>query len=253
MTTGVETFASMHSPKPSAFPRLLAFGLLAFGVLAPARAELVVLVDGSVMKAADFEADGDFARVTMPYGGRITMPIARVERVVDDEWTPPEPEPPPAVEAVAEAVNAMAVPLRFEEAKAKVPEGPYGPIIFEAARRHSVNPQVVAALIRQESAGNIRAVSRKGARGLMQLMPATAQRFGTPKEKLYDPKENIEAGIRYLAWLVEQFPNDLSKVLAAYNAGEGAVWRYGGIPPYRETRNYVRRIYGTLGLTVTGL
>jgi soluble lytic murein transglycosylase-like protein len=134
-----------------------------------------------------------------------------------------------------------------------VPEGPYGSMIFEAARRHKVNPQVVAALIRQESAGNPRAISHKGARGLMQLMPATAQRFGVRKEKLHDPKENIEAGIRYLSWLVDQFPDDLSKVLAAYNAGEGAVWRYGGIPPYRETRNYVRRIYGTLGLAVTGI
>jgi hypothetical protein len=249
----VEIFASMHSLKPSALPRLLAFGLLAFGVLAPARAELVVLTDGSVMKVAVFEAEGDFAKLTYPEGGRITMSIDRIERVVDDEWTPPPPEPPKAVEAVAEALNATAVPLRFEEAQAKVPEGPYGPMIFEAARRHKVNPQVVAALIRQESAGNPRAVSHKGARGLMQLMPATAQRFGVRKEKLQDPKENIEAGIRYLSWLVDQFPDDLSKVLAAYNAGEGAVWRYGGIPPYRETRNYVRRIYGTLGLAVTGI
>jgi hypothetical protein len=249
----VEIFTSMHSPKPSTLPRLLAFGLLAFGFLAPARAELVVLVDGSVMKVDAFEAEGDYARLTYPGGGRITMAIDRVERVVDDEWTPPPPEPPPAVEAVAEAVNATAVPLRFEEAQAKVPEGPYGPLIFETARRHKVNPQVVAALIRQESAGNPRAVSHKGARGLMQLMPATAQRFGVRKEKLHDPKENIEAGIRYLSWLADQFPDDLSKVLAAYNAGEGAVWRYGGIPPYRETRNYVRRIYGNLGLAVTGL
>jgi hypothetical protein len=243
----------MQSLKPSKLPRLLAFGILfALGVL-PVRAELVVLVDGNVMKVAEFEAEGDVARLTFPQGGRMTMAITRVERVVDDEVAP-EPDPPPvAVETVAEALNATAVPLRFQEEQAKVPEGPYGPMIFEAARRHSVNPQVVAALIRQESASNPRAVSHKGARGLMQLMPATAQRFGVRKEKLYDPKENLEAGIRYLSWLVEQFPDDLSKVLAAYNAGEGAVWRYGGIPPYRETQNYVRRIYGTLGLTVTGL
>jgi hypothetical protein len=243
----------MQSLKPAKLPRLLALGILfALGVL-PARAELVVLVDGNVMKVAEFEAEGDVARLTFPKGGRMTLAITRVERVVDDEVAP-EPDPPPvAVETVAEALNATAVPLRFQEEQAKVPDGPYGPMIFEAARRHSVNPQVVAALIRQESASNPRAVSHKGARGLMQLMPATAQRFGVRKEKLYDPKENLEAGIRYLSWLVEQFPDDLSKVLAAYNAGEGAVWRYGGIPPYRETQNYVRRIYGTLGLTVTGL
>ena len=240
----------MHRLRPSVSPRLLAFGLLAFGVLAPARAELVILTDGNVMKVADFMADGDQARLTFASGGRITLPITRVERVVDDEVVP---EPPAAATALAETSPAAAVSLQFEERDAKVPEGPYGPIIFETARRHSVNPQVVAALIRAESAGNPRAISRKGARGLMQLMPATAERFGTRKEKLYDPKENLEAGIRYLSWLVAMFPGDLSKVLAAYNAGENTVLRYGGIPPYRETRDYVRRIYSTLGLTIAGL
>lgn len=241
----------MHGLRPSTIPRLLAFGLLACGALAPARAELVVLTDGNVMKVADFEAVGDQARLTYLSGGRITLPITRVERVVDDEVAP-EPDPP-ATAALDEAIRDAVIPLHFEDTQAKIPEGPFGSMIFEAARRHSINPQVVAALIGAESAGDPRAVSRKGARGLMQLMPATAERFGTRKEKLYDPKENLEAGIRYLSWLVEQFPNDLSKVLAAYNAGENAVMRYGGIPPYRETRNYVRRIYSTLGLTVTGL
>ncbi len=232
--------------------RLLAFGLLACGASVPARAELVILTDGNVMKVASFEAAGDVARLTYPSGGRLSLPITRVERVVDDEVIP-EPEPRPDAAAMAEAIRETAIPLRFEETQAKIPEGPYGDMIFETARRHSVNPQVVAALIGAESAGNPRAVSHKGARGLMQLMPATAERFGTRKEKLYDPKENLEAGIRYLSWLAEQFPNDLAKVLAAYNAGENAVLRYGGIPPYRETRNYVRRIYSTLGLTVAGL
>ncbi|MFL6195432.1 MAG: lytic transglycosylase domain-containing protein [Thermoanaerobaculia bacterium] len=242
----------MQSFRPS---KILVFALLASagGFAVPARAELVILVDGNVMKAAAFEADDDFARVTLASGGRISLPIDRVERVIEDEYTPPPPEPLKPAEALAQAVEEAALPLRFDEAQAKVPEGPYGSMIFDAAKRHQVNPQVVAALIRAESAGKARAVSHKGARGLMQLMPATAERFGTRKEKLYDPKENIEAGIRYLSWLVEQFPNDLSKVLAAYNAGEYAVWRYNGIPPYRETREYVRRIYTTLGLTVKGI
>jgi soluble lytic murein transglycosylase-like protein len=239
----------MYSSRRSSLPNLLAFGLLALGVLAPAHAELVVLTDGNVMKVANYEATDELARLTYPSGGRITLPITRVERVVDDEYVP-EPEKPAVV---AEASQGPAIPLHFEETQAKVPEGPYGSMIFETARRHSINPQVVAALIRAESAGNPRAVSHKGARGLMQLMPATAQRFGTRKEKLHDPKENLEAGMRYLSWLMEQFPNDLSKVLAAYNAGENAVLRYGGIPPYRETREYVRRIYTTLGLTTAGL
>ena len=241
----------MQSPRRPRAPHVLAFGLLAFGSLAPASAELVVLTDGAVMKVAGFEAQGDLARLTYPSGGRLTLPITRVERVVDDEWVP-EPEPP-QVAVVATDPAAAPIPLRFEETVAKVPEGPYGELIFETARRHKVSPQVVAALIRAESAGNVRAVSHKGARGLMQLMPATAERFGTRKEKLFEPQENLEAGIRYLSWLLDQFPNDLSKVLAAYNAGENAVLRYGGIPPYRETRNYVRRIYSTLGLTVAGL
>lgn len=240
----------MHSSRLARLP--LAFGLLFFfGCLAPARAELVILVDGNVMKVAAFEAGEDVARLTYPSGGRITLPITRIERVVDDEVVP-EPEPPVVVATPADP-NAVPIPLRFEATVAQVPEGPYGEMIFETARRHKVNPQVVAALIRAESAGNIRAVSHKGARGLMQLMPATAERFGVRKDKLFDPKENLEAGIRYLSWLLDQFPDDLSKVLAAYNAGENAVLRYGGIPPYRETRNYVRRIYSTLGLTVSGI
>ena len=229
---------------------LLLAGL--FLAVIPVRAELVILVDGSVMKAADFEAVGEQAKITFPSGGRLTLPIDRVDRVVDDEYTPPPP-PPPAAAVAAAATPEPVIPLQFDETTQKVPEGPYGPMIYEAARRHSVNPQVVAALIRAESAGNPRAYSRKGARGLMQLMPSTAERFGTRKEKLYDPKENLEAGIRYLSWLKDQFPNDLSKILAAYNAGENAVLRYGGIPPYRETRDYVKRIYTTLGLTVGAL
>jgi hypothetical protein len=251
LTTGVEIPLPMQDSRPTSFPRLLAFGilLLPFAAAAPARADLVILVDGSVMKTAGFEAVGDQAQLIFPSGGRMTLPIDRIDRVVDDEVIP-EPDPPKPVEAVVEAIKASEMPLHFEEAQAKVPDGPYGPMIYEAAKRHSLNPQVVAALIRAESSGNSRAVSYKGARGLMQVMPATAERFGVRKEKLLDPKQNLEAGVTYLSWLVEQFPNDLSKVLAAYNAGENAVWRYNGIPPYRETREYVRRIFTTLGLTV---
>jgi hypothetical protein len=247
----VEIPALMHIPRPAALPRFLAFGLplLVFAAV-PARADLVILVDGNVMKVSAFQAAGDQAELTFPSGGRMTMPIERVDRVVDDEVVP-EPDPPPAVATAAVAAKGTVVSLHFEEAAAKVPEGPYGPMIFEAAKRHRLNPQVVAALIRTESAGDPRAVSNKGARGLMQVMPATAERFGVHKENLLDPKANLEAGVTYLSWLIEQFPNDLSKVLAAYNAGENAVWRYNGIPPYRETREYVRRIFGRLGLAIT--
>lgn len=232
-------------------PLSLALSLLGLGVSGaiPARAELVVLTDGNVLKVTGYEAVAEQASLTLSFGGRMTIPIERVERVVDDEVVPA----PPVEEAAALAeAPAPPIPLRFAEDQ-PVPAGPYGNLIYEVAKRHSVNPQIVAALIRQESAGNRRAVSHKGARGLMQLMPATAIRFGVRKERLYEPEHNLEAGVRYLSWLLDQFPNDLAKVLAAYNAGENAVIRYQGIPPYKETRNYVKRIFGTLGLTVAEL
>jgi soluble lytic murein transglycosylase-like protein len=223
--------------------------LASLGAAVPARAELVILTDGNVFKVKSYEAEGEVARLTMAFGGRMSLPIERVERVVDDEIVP-APEPPPAV--VAAEVEPSPIPLRFAEGQ-PVPEGPYGAMIYEAARKHQVNPQVVAALIRAESAGNPRAVSHKGARGLMQLMPATAERFGVARARLYEPDQNLEAGVRYLSWLLDQFPNDLAKVLAAYNAGEQTVVRYQGIPPYKETRNYVKRIFTTLGLTIAKL
>jgi soluble lytic murein transglycosylase-like protein len=219
------------------------------GAAVPARAELVILTDGNVLKVKAYEAGEDDARLTLAFGGRMTLPIDRIERVVDDEVVP-EPDPPPVVAAAA--LPDAPIPLRFADDQ-PVPEGPYGAMIYEAAKKHKVNPQVVAALIGAESAGNARAVSHKGARGLMQLMPATAERFGVDRGRLYDPAQNLEAGVRYLSWLLDQFPNDLAKVLAAYNAGEQTVVKYQGIPPYKETRNYVKRIFTTLGLTVAKL
>ena len=137
------------------------------------------------------------------------------------------------------------------EAEATVPDTPFGELIFAAAERAGVHPLLVAAVVRAESAFDARAVSVKGARGLMQLMPATAERFGVRADWLFDPEKNLEAGTRYLAWLADRFPGDLRRVLAAYNAGEGEVERYAaaphdGVPPYRETRDYVRRVSGYL-------
>ncbi len=237
---------------PSSLSRLAALALAA-GLCLPAlaRAELVVLTGGEVMKVASYSTDGETARLALVQGGRLSLPIGRIERVVDDEVIPEPDPPPPAAASIALLVPA-SVPLDFDDSQ-PVPEGPYGTLIYETAKRHSLNPKVVAALIRQESAGKPRAMSHKGARGLMQLMPATAHRFGVKKEHLFDPAKNLEAGARYLRWLTDRFPNDLARILAAYNAGEGAVERYGGIPPYRETRDYVRRIFTTLGLSVADL
>jgi hypothetical protein len=211
-----------------------------------ARAELVILTDGDYVKVKEYATDGERAMLTLPSGGRMEMPIERVDRVVDDEWVPPPP--PPAVAAA----SAPDLPLAFDESQ-KVPEGPYGTMIYAAAKRHALNPQIVSAVIRAESAGNPRAFSPKGARGLMQLMPSTATRFGVSRGELWNPERNLEAGVSYLKWLSDRFGNDLSRILAAYNAGEGSVDRYQGIPPYRETRDYVRRIYTTLGLTLANL
>jgi len=123
----------------------------------------------------------------------------------------------------------------------------YLPIIRQYARKHQLPTQLIRAIIQAESAGKRRAVSPKGAQGLMQLMPATAKRFGVTDP--FDPAQNIEAGTRYMAWLLDKFDNDLKLALAGYNAGENAVVRYGNtIPPYPETRNYVKRVLRFYGV-----
>lgn len=113
--------------------------------------------------------------------------------------------------------------------------------IVESSRRYSIDPLLIYSQMHQESSFKINATSHKGASGLMQLMPATARRFGVTK--IYDPKQNIDAGVRYMRWLLDTFNGDVVLALAGYNAGEGAVMKYGwNIPPYRETQEYVRRI-----------
>ena len=115
----------------------------------------------------------------------------------------------------------------------------YDPIIERYAEKYRIDPTLVRAVIQVESDFNPACVSHKGARGLMQLMPATAKRFGVTR--MHDPEENIRGGIQYLAYLTTLFRDDLPRALAAYNAGENAVLKYGGIPPYAETETYVKR------------
>jgi len=125
--------------------------------------------------------------------------------------------------------------------------------IEEVAGQHGIDPQLVHAVIQVESAWNPRARSRKGALGLMQLLPPTAARFGVTD--LFDPLENTNAGIRYLRFLLDRFDSNLEFALAGYNAGENAVDAAGGVPPYRETRQYLERLrtlYGKLGSAVLG-
>jgi hypothetical protein len=123
--------------------------------------------------------------------------------------------------------------------------GQYDTHVEEACRLHQVSPDLVKAVIAAESEFDQWAVSSKGARGLMQLMPGTARRFGVSDS--FDARQNILAGTQYLRVLLDQFAGDVDLALAAYNAGENAVLRYGGIPPYRETRGYVAKVQGLLG------
>lgn len=120
----------------------------------------------------------------------------------------------------------------------------YDPIITQSARKHGMDPALIKAVIKAESNFNHQAVSPKGARGLMQLMPATASSLQV--DDSFHPQKNIDGGVRYLRYLIQLFNGDLRLALAAYNAGEKAVQRYGGIPPYRETQQYVQRVLSYL-------
>lgn len=120
-------------------------------------------------------------------------------------------------------------------------------IIYRAGDRQGVDPRFIHAVIKQESRYNPKAVSGVGAQGLMQMMPATAKRFGLKDP--FDAAANVEAGTRYLKFLLKRFNGDVSLALAGYNAGEGSVDKYNGVPPYGETQNYVKKIEATYGKT----
>ena len=132
-------------------------------------------------------------------------------------------------------VNVRAIPESYEK------------IIDEISAMYSVSPMLVKAVIQVESAYDSRAVSPKGAKGLMQLINGTAERFGV--RDVFDPYENIRGGVKYLRHLLDYFGGDLSLALAAYNAGEKAVMNFGGVPPYAETINYVKNVKRLLGFS----
>ncbi|HEY7363505.1 MAG TPA: lytic transglycosylase domain-containing protein [Methylomirabilota bacterium] len=157
----------------------------------------------------------------------VIVPGYVMSRTMPEEWAPDTPTG--LVESPVAVTNGKAVTNAI-----------IGEHIREIAQRYGVSDALVAAIISVESEYNPRAVSRKGARGLMQLMPATASSLSV--DDPFDPRENIEAGVRHLRRLLIRFDNNLPLVLAAYNAGEQAVLRYGGVPPYRETRQYISRV-----------
>jgi soluble lytic murein transglycosylase-like protein len=188
-----------------------------------ARAEIVFFNTGRTLSVKSHRVEGDSVVLALRNGGEIVCESLIIARIGPDEV--PYPEPEPAVEApMAVIQEAVAVP--------------YGDIINKFAAEQDVPVKLVRAVIEVESAYKSRARSPKGAMGLMQLMPATARRYAVADP--YDPASNIEAGIKHLKSLLQRLPVTLA--LAAYNAGEAAVQRFNGIPPYPETRDYVSRI-----------
>ena len=188
--------------------------IVALAGLAPCtHAEYMVLQSGQRIHVMSYERVGDTLRLTVS-GGSLEISAYQLIRV-DPEDT-------------------------FLPAKIQRLDVPYANFISESAHAHGVAPELVASVIAVESNFNPNAVSWRYARGLMQLMPQTAARFGVTK--IFDPQQNIDAGTRYLKELLVRYNGDLSLTLAAYNAGPDRVEQYRAVPPYRETRDYVRRV-----------
>jgi soluble lytic murein transglycosylase-like protein len=202
--------------------KTLVFVLLAIVLGVPeARADLVFLSSGRSFSVREVREEGHELILALRGGGEIRCDLSLVARITPDEVAYPEP----------------ALALDVNEAYAIV-STPYRDLIDRASVTHGVDARLVRALIQVESAYQSGARSPKGAMGLMQLMPETARRYAV--QNPFDPAANVEAGTRHLRSLLDRFP--LNIALAAYNAGEAAVERFGGVPPYPETRAYVGRI-----------
>ena len=194
--------------------------LAPFALLAapPARAEYAVLRSGQRLHITGYERLGVTVRLQLE-GGRVELAAEDIVAIEPEDRFPAPPKP----------------------AALKVP---YGEMILAAAQKHGMEAELIASVIAVESNFNPRAVSPKQARGLMQLLPETAARLAV--HDVFDPAQNIDAGTRYLKELLQKYDQDLALALAAYNAGPDRVQQYQGIPPFRETRIYVRRVTQTL-------
>lgn len=191
-------------------------------VTSPVSGDSLVLRTGKSLRIESLECDAQACRARVA-GGEVVLSPADIVRVDADEIVDPEPAPP--------APNGSATqrsPRSIEE------------IVAESARAFALPISLVRAVARAESAFRSDAVSPKGALGVMQLMPDTARRLGV--KDAFDPEENIPAGARLLRQLLEKYEGRVAEALAAYNAGEGAVARHQGVPPYRETRGYIRKV-----------
>ncbi len=191
--------------------------MLVFAMLPLHAAEIANLSNGFSIRHQRHEIIGAITRL---YTGADTSSYIDVPSAQVTSFEPAPPEPA-KVEATSQPVDLNQV-------------------IREVSRRSQLDADFIASVIRAESGGNSNAVSRKGARGLMQLMPGTADQLGVKNS--FDAAENVDGGVRYLMQLLQQFNYDVAKALAAYNAGPERVAQYKGVPPYRETRAYVARI-----------
>lgn len=215
----------------------VAAALLA-GPARPAAAEIVTLTSGRTLSVKSHRLEGDSIVLTLRSGGEVTCSRDIIQKIDGDEvpWPEPEAAPSPGPAPTAAAPAPAARPL--------LDGTPYADLIATLSETHGVDPLLVRALIQVESGYRPRARSSRGAMGLMQLMPSTAREYRVRNP--FEPRANLEGGIRHLKSLIDRFGVEIA--LAAYNAGEGAVRRFNGIPPYRETRNYVSRILSLAGL-----
>jgi soluble lytic murein transglycosylase-like protein len=186
--------------------------------------EYAVLDNGFRIHADSHTVDGDNVQLATAHGV-IQVPASSVRAFEVEEYTPPPPAPPPP----PPAVSVVAVELKLSPHQ----------LVTRAAERAGLPPAIVHSIARAESAYRPDALSPKGAIGLMQLMPGTAAELNADP---HDPAQNADAGARYLRQLLEKYDGVVSKAVAAYNAGPGAVDKYNGVPPYKETIEYVQRV-----------
>ena len=191
-----------------------------------AKADIVVLTSGRTLSVKSHREDGDSVILTLRSGGQVTCDRSLIDKILPDEVPYPEPGQAPD-SGEADGVGVLE-------------RTPYAELIESMSAAEGVDPLLVRALIQVESNYKPKARSRRGAMGLMQLMPSTAKEYNVRNP--FDPKANLEAGIKRLKSLIDRWGVELA--LAAYNAGEGAVMKFNGVPPYRETRDYVARILG---------
>jgi len=215
------------------FLRAAAVAFVLTAAAGEARADIVFLSSGRTLSVKGHQLKGDSIILSLRSGGEVTCDKSLIDKIIPDEVPYPEPVAPAAGDGQQTAASGGMLEAT-----------PYGEIISAVSEAHGVDPLLVRALIQVESNYQARARSRRGAMGLMQLMPSTARVYRVRNP--FDPKANIEAGIKHLKSLIDRFGIEMA--LAAYNAGEGAVKKFNGIPPYRETRKYVSRILSLAGI-----